>query len=87
MRALCFDGAVDAVEGKRMSSEGWEDEKNKGNEKVEKPSEATAGLSCVCVGGAEEAEPTSDFMFAFARMFAYTLGVCLCALGEPLIVY
>lgn len=33
------------------------------------------------------AEPTSDFMFAFARMFAYTRGVCLCALGEPLIVY
>lgn len=27
MRALCFDGTVDAVEGKRMNSEGWEDGK------------------------------------------------------------
>lgn len=87
MRALCFEGAVDAVEGKRMSSEGWEDEKNERKEKVEKPSEATAGVSCVCVGGAEEAEPTSGFMLAFAGVFASTLGVCLCALGEPLIVY
>lgn len=41
----------------------------------------------VFVLGAEGAEPTGDFMFAFARMFAYTLGVCLCALEEPLIVY
>lgn len=68
-----------------MNSEGRKDEENerKGKKRWKTRVRSDGGsLMCLCGGGS-----TSDFMFAFARVFAYTRGVCLCALGEPLIVY
>lgn len=74
-----------------MNSEGRKDEENErtGKKRWKTRVRSDGGsLMCLCWGGVEGGEEsTSDFMFAFARMFAYTRGVCLCALGEPLIVY